>query len=50
MRKTIIKDGDADIKKLKQIKIEHDLKKDFIDAREETLKINHFINEQEKTT
>ena len=45
---TIIKDGDADIKKLKQIKIEHDLKKDFIDAREETLKINHFINEQEK--
>ena len=45
---TIIKDGDVDTKKLKQIKIEHDLKKDFIVAREETLKINHFINEQEK--
>ena len=45
---TIIKDGDVDTKKLKQIKIEHDLKKDFIVAREETLKINYFINEQEK--
>ena len=42
---TIVKDGDADTKK---IKINHDLKKDFIDAKEETLKINHFINEQKK--
>ena len=44
----IIKDGDADTKKIKKIKINHDLKKDFIDAKEETLKINHFINEQKK--
>ena len=42
----IIKDGDADTKKIKKIKINHDLKKDFIDAKEVTLKINHFINEQ----
>ena len=42
----IIKDGDADTKKLKKITINHELKKDFIDAKEETLKINHFINEQ----
>ena len=45
---TIIKDGDLDTKKIKKIKINHDLKKDFIDAKEETLKINHFINEQKK--
>ena len=45
---TTIKDEDDNTEKLKQIKIEHDLKKDFIGAREETLKINHFINEQEK--
>ena len=44
----IIKDGDADTKKIKKIKINQDLKKDFIDAKEETLKINHFINEQKK--
>ena len=44
----IIKDGDADTKKIKKIKINHDLKKDFIDAKEETLKINDFIQEQEK--
>jgi len=31
-----------------EIKINQDLKKDFIDAKEETLKINHFINEQKK--
>jgi len=45
---TIIKDGDGDTKKLKQIKIKYNLDKDFVDAREETLKINQFINEQEK--
>ena len=45
---TIIKDGDVDTKKLKQIKIKHNLEKDFINAREETLKINDFIQEQEK--
>ena len=49
---TIIKDLDADTKKLKQIKIKHNLEKDFIEARKETLevtlKINQFIKEHEK--
>ncbi len=40
----IIKDGDADTKKIKKIKINHDLKKVFIYDKQETLNINHFIN------
>jgi len=43
---TKIKDGDVDTEKLKQIKIEYNLEKD--NAKEETLKINQLINEQEK--
>ena len=43
---TKIKDVDVDTEKLKQIKIEHNLEKD--NAKEETLKINQLINEQEK--
>ena len=34
----IIKDEDADTKKIKKIKINHDLKKDFIDAKDNIIK------------